>query len=208
MARHDLFTAMLTHALACGQTRSVNLSITQGMSGLRKEGDPTNHHTYTHEEPIDSKAGYQLQLRLVPGAVHEGAVRLGGAAGRHQGRRSNAARSHRCCSRTPTTAPRDCTRCTTIRSSPSAVGNGRLKTGLHIPKPGDAATRVTFTLMQAMGVPISSFGSRLQSTSPRRSPKCWPEGRSESLGILRAARTRARLRCAPQQHRSPHRSDA
>jgi hypothetical protein len=37
-------------------------------------------------------------------------------------------------------------------------GDGRLKTGMHVPKPGDAATRVTLTIQQAMGVPISAWG--------------------------------------------------
>ena len=37
--------------------------------------------------------------------------------------------------------------------------NGRLRTGMHVPTPGDVATRVTFTVQQAMGVPAASFGT-------------------------------------------------
>ena len=36
--------------------------------------------------------------------------------------------------------------------------NGRMKTGMHISRPGDAATRVCLTVQQAMGVPVSAFG--------------------------------------------------
>src|SRR5205814_5834140 len=38
-------------------------------------------------------------------------------------------------------------------------GNGRLKTGMHIPRPGDAATRVGLTIQQAMGVPVAAWGT-------------------------------------------------
>ena len=47
MRRHDLFAQLFAHALACGQTRVVNLSITEGMSGLRMEGDPISHFALT-----------------------------------------------------------------------------------------------------------------------------------------------------------------
>mgnify|MGYP003344866558 CR=1 FL=1 len=64
MRRHDLFAQLFAHALACGQTRVVNLSITEGMSGLRMEGDPISHHTYTHEEAVDKDLGYQPKCAL------------------------------------------------------------------------------------------------------------------------------------------------
>jgi len=158
MTRHNAFTSLMTLALACGQTRSVNLGITQGMSGLRKEGDPTNHHTYTHEEPIDSKAGYQLNCAWFQeqymkalcdwaaqmDAIKEGDRTLLDRSVLFAYTDHGAARLH------------------SVHNYPFVTigaGNGRLKTGLHVPKPGDTAARVTFTLMQAMGVPISDFGS-------------------------------------------------
>jgi hypothetical protein len=36
---------------------------------------------------------------------------------------------------------------------------GRLKTGMHVPQAGQPITRVSLTAMQAMGVPIASFGT-------------------------------------------------
>jgi hypothetical protein len=158
MERHATFTSLLTLALACGQTRSVNLGITQGMSGLRKQGDPTNHHTYTHEEPIDPKMGYQLNCAwfqeqymkaLVVWAQQMDAIKEGDRTLLDRSvlfayTDHGAARLH------------------SVHNYPFLTigsGNGRLKTGLHVPKPGDAATRVTYTLMLAMGVPISTFGT-------------------------------------------------
>ncbi len=158
MVRHNLFTLLFTHALACGQTRSVNLAITQGMSGLRREGDPTNHHTYTHEEPVDSVAGYQLHCAWFQEqymkALHDFAAQLDAV---QEGDRTLL-------DRTVLFAHTDhgAARLHSVHNYPFLTigsGNGRLKTGLHVPKPGDAATRVTFTIMQAMGVPISSFGT-------------------------------------------------
>jgi hypothetical protein len=158
MERHDLFTAILTHALACGQTRSVNLSITQGMSGLRREGDPTNHHTYTHEEPVDSKAGYQLHCAWFQEqymkALYSWATQLDAIK---EGDRTLLDRSVLFAY-----TDHGAARLHSVHNYPFITigsGNGRVKTGLHVPKPGDAASRVTFTLMQAMGVPVSSFGS-------------------------------------------------
>jgi hypothetical protein len=158
MVRHDSFTSLLTLALACDQTRSVNLGITQGMSGLRKEGDPTNHHTYTHEEPIDPVAGYQLNCAYFQEqymkwlldwanqleAIKEGDRTLLDRTVLFAYTDHGAARLH------------------SVHNYPFLTigsGNAKLKTGMHIPKPGDAASRVTFTLMLAMGVPISSFGA-------------------------------------------------
>ena len=38
-------------------------------------------------------------------------------------------------------------------------GGGRMKTGMHINAEGDAATRVGFTLMRALGMPLGSWGT-------------------------------------------------
>jgi hypothetical protein len=158
IARHDLFATLLTHALACGQTRVVNLCITQGMSGLRKEGDPTNHHTYTHEEQIDAALGYQVKCAwfqsLYMQALHSFAATLDGI---QEGDRTLLDRMV-IFAYTDHGAPR----LHSLRNYPIITlgsGNGRMKTGMHVPKPGDAATRVTLTVQQAMGVPISSWGT-------------------------------------------------
>ena len=158
MARHATFTNLLTLALACGQTHSVNLTITQGMSGLRKPGDPTNHHTYTHEEPIDPKMGYQLNCAWFQEqymkALLEWATRMDGI---REGDRTLLDRSVLLAC-----TDHGAARLHSVHNYPFVTigsGNGRLKTGLHVPTPGDASTRVTYTMMRAMGVSISSFGT-------------------------------------------------
>jgi hypothetical protein len=157
MARHDLFCALMTHALACGQTRVVNLSITQGMSGLRREGDPTNHHTYTHEEPIDSKLGYQVKCAWFQRMYMTGLAHFAGMLDAVQEGDKTLLDRMILFAYTDHGAPR----LHSLRNYPFVTfggANGRMKTGMHIPRPGDAATRVTLTVQQAMGVPVSAWG--------------------------------------------------
>ncbi len=157
MARHNQFAELLAHALACGQTRVANLCITQGMSGLRREGDPTNHHTYTHEEPVDPVLGYQVKsawfTALYMQALHDYAAVLDGI---QEGEKTLLDRMI-LYAYTDHGAPR----LHSLRNYPFVLlgsANGRMKTGMHIPKPGDAATRVGLTVQQIMGVPVSAWG--------------------------------------------------
>lgn len=157
MARHDLFAQLLTHALACDQTRVVNMCITQGMSGLRKEGDPINHHTLTHEEPIDPVLGYQVKCAWFQDQYMKGLVNFAAMLDNvKEGDKSLLDRMV-LFAYTDHGAPR----LHSMRNYPFITigsGDGRLKTGMHIPRPGDVATRVCLTIQQAMGVPVSSFG--------------------------------------------------
>jgi hypothetical protein len=45
------------------------------------------------------------------------------------------------------------------------TAGGRLKTGLHIDGGGSPTTRVGFTLMQVMGVPLNDWGTGSLQTS-------------------------------------------
>lgn len=159
MARHDLFIELLAHALACDQTRVVNLCITQGMAGLRREGEPTSHHTYTHEEAIDPALGYQVKCDWFQNLYLKGLFKFATVLDNiKEGDKTlldrmilfgytdhGAARLH------------------SVRDYPVLTfgsANGRMKTGLHIPARGDAVTRVGLTVQQAMGVTAGSWGTK------------------------------------------------
>lgn len=166
MARHDLFCQILTHALACDQTRVINLNISQGMTELRREGDPTSHHSYTHEEPVDPKLGYQIKCswfqQLYFQHLHDFAALLDSVK---EGDKSLL--DHMILfAYTDHGAPR----LHSVRNYPFITigdGNGRIRVGRHFATPGDTAARVTFTIQQAMGVPVSSWGTGSnQVTSP------------------------------------------
>ncbi len=59
VANHKLMAGLVAHALACDQTRVVNMVFGDATSSLRKAGSTVTHHQLTHEEPIDEKLGYQ-----------------------------------------------------------------------------------------------------------------------------------------------------
>ncbi|MEQ9449809.1 MAG: DUF1552 domain-containing protein, partial [Rhodospirillaceae bacterium] len=56
---HKLFAKILAHAIACDQTRVINISFSEGTSSIHRRGEATTHHIYTHEEQIDEELGYQ-----------------------------------------------------------------------------------------------------------------------------------------------------
>jgi hypothetical protein len=158
LARHDLFCDIFAHALACDQTRVVSLDITQGMTGLRREGDSTSHHSYTHEEPLDEKLGYQVKVawfqqeyfkRLAAYADKLDAVKEG-----DKSLLDHMVLFAHTCHGSP--------RLHSLLNYPfMTIGNanGRMKTGMHVATPGDPATRVTLTLQMAMGVQVTSWGT-------------------------------------------------
>jgi hypothetical protein len=157
MARYDLFGELVMHALACDQTRVANLSYNGQSGSMRREGDAASHHVYTHEEQIDPKLGYQVKCawfqQLYFQHLYNFAAKLDGVK---EGDRSLL--DHMILwVYTDHVAPR-------VHSLHNYAfmtigdGNGRIKTGMHFPTPGDAATRMTLTMQQAMGVPITSWG--------------------------------------------------
>jgi hypothetical protein len=158
MVRHDLMCGLLAHVLACDQTRVINLNISQGMNNLHREGDPTSHHSYTHEEPVDEKLGYQVKCswfqQLYIQHLHNFAAALDEIK---EG--DGSLLDHMILfAYTDHGAPR----VHSMLNYPFITigsGNGRIKTGMHFPTPGDPATRVTLTMQMAMGVPVSSWGT-------------------------------------------------
>lgn len=157
-----MFGTLLAHALACGQTRVFNVNLTSLV--MRKRGSSMTWHMLTHEEPVDEKLGYQIEstwfvnwantvfrdflqalesVREGPGTLLDRSVIL------WQTDHSDA-RVH------------------SLENMPiMTVGGagGRLKTGIHVAAPGDPATRVGLTVLQALGVPISSWGQHSNSTA-------------------------------------------
>ena len=56
---HRLFAGLLAHALACGQTRVINVTFSDATSSLRRTGSSMTHHVFSHEETVDAQLGYQ-----------------------------------------------------------------------------------------------------------------------------------------------------
>jgi hypothetical protein len=159
MERHDLFVGLLAHALACGQTRVFNVAITEGMSGLKTIGDPTNHHTHSHEEPIDPKLGYQpitaamsahyvtllRNLLAAMDGIREGEGTLLDRVLLFAATDHGEARLHG------------------LQNIPiflAGGAGGKAKLGVHVPLRGQPITRVGLTAQHLMGVSVSRWGTR------------------------------------------------
>jgi hypothetical protein len=164
---HRQFATLLTHALACGQTSVINLSICGGGGGsnsLSTPGEKKVHHSLTHEEPIDPVLGYQPKCKEYAeasmgfftdfvqalDAVKEGDGTLLDRTGLFAFTDHGDARVHSMQRYPIFTAGR---------------AGGRMKTGLHVKAEGDTATRVGFTLQRAFGVPNDSWGTESNETS-------------------------------------------
>lgn len=161
---HDLLAQLAVMALACNQTRVVNIALSNAGSNLRKAGDPVSHHELTHEEPVDPALGYQpkatffiersmetfaTMLKLMDG-VKEGAGTLLDHSLVLATSESNFAKIH------------------SVDNLPIMVAGsagGKWKSGQHIDGKGDPSSRVGLTIQQVMGMPVTTWGDAAMKTS-------------------------------------------
>lgn len=159
---NKLFSDLLAHALACGQTRVINVMM--GSQGLRKEGSINSWHSFTHFEPVNQQLGYQPEttwfvnwannafvdflttldsVREGPGTLLDRMLILWQTD-------HGYARTHTMDNVPIMTAGR---------------AGGRIKTGIHYSGIGDPTTRVGLTVQQALGVPTDRWGALSNNTS-------------------------------------------
>ena len=161
---HRHFARLLAHAMACGQTRIFNLTMGSAFSRLRRPGEVNAYHSLTHEEPIDQALGYQptckwLAERMM--AFFRELVQTLDGIQEGEGTLLD---------RTVVLAFTDHgeARMHSMKRYPiltAGSGGGRMKTGLHVAAEGDAATRVGFTIQQALGVVNGEWGSESNQVS-------------------------------------------
>jgi hypothetical protein len=158
MARYDLFGEIVTHALLCDQTRVANFAFNGQNGSMRKEGEAPSHHVYTHEEPLDSKLGYQLHCAYFQQMYFQHLAKFATMLDSVKEGDKSLLDHMILWGYTDHSAPR----LHSVHNYPFLTigsGNGRIKTGNHFHTPGDAATRVTLTMQQAMGVPVTTWGA-------------------------------------------------
>ena len=162
--RHRMLTDLLVMALACDQTRVVNMAYSAAFASTIKAGYEKPHHTATHEEPVDEALGYQPESSWFArrafeewayfveafARVKEGDGTLLDNSLIYASTDSGLARVHSIDNMPMFTAGR---------------AGGRVKSGLHIDGGGTPATRLGFTLMNVMGVDAASWGSKSNNTS-------------------------------------------
>jgi Protein of unknown function (DUF1552) len=162
---HRLFSKILAHALACDQTRLVNVMQTDGLSQIRFAGEANTLHLFTHEDPIDERLGYQPNVaKFYPVNLGMFSTFLGELDAIREGERTLLDRTLVLNYTDSGFAKNHTTDNVPILTAGS--GGGRVKTGFHFAAPkGDPLTRVSLTVMQALGVPISTFGSESNRTA-------------------------------------------
>lgn len=166
LANSKLHAVLLSHALACGQTRVMNVAFSGSGGGslIRIPGSSQNFHQWTHEEGIDPKLGYQPNCTWLMGKCLEGYANMLRALD------SIKEGDHTLLDRIVIYYFTDngYARLHTLDNMPTltaGLANGRIKGGHHIATSGDPITRVGLTLMQALGVPISNWGTFSNDTS-------------------------------------------
>ncbi len=161
---HKLFAALLAHALACGQTRVINVTFNNATSSLRKAGSSMTHHVYSHEEPVDAALGYQPNVTWFFNQIAGGfATMVAALDGIKEGDRTLLDRTLIMAS--TDTGLAKVHGLDNIPLLTAGGANGRMKTGVHVAAKGDPATRVGLTCQQAMGMPVNSWGTDSMQTS-------------------------------------------
>jgi hypothetical protein len=165
LANHRLFAGILAHALACGQTRVINVAFSEGLSPIRLAGEANTQHLFTHEDPVDEKLGYQPNVAKFIAPIMGGFAEL--LAALDAVREGDGSLLDR-------TLIFACTdhgyaKIHTLENIPMMTAGraaGRMKTGIHFAAAkGDPVSRVGLTIQQALGVPISSWGTQSNQTS-------------------------------------------
>lgn len=161
---HKLLSKLVIMALACGQTHVVNIVFADAQSSLRRAGSVTTHHILTHEEQIDKALGYQPQATYFINKIVENFAGFIGEIDQiKEGGRTLLDRSIVFCNTETGYA-----KIHSLENIPlitAGSGNGKLRTGIHYSAGGDPVTRVGLTLQQAMGLPVSTWGTESLTTS-------------------------------------------
>ena len=164
LANNTLFSRMLAHAMACGQTQVFNSLISQAASNVRKSGSADTHHVLTHEEGADLSVGFQAGVSFFNRQNIEGlAVLVKELDAIREGDRTLLDRTL-----VYVTTDTGLAKIHSLENMPQLTiggANGRVKTGLHVHTLGDPATRVGLTVQNAMGVAVDSWGSESNATS-------------------------------------------
>jgi hypothetical protein len=155
---HRIMTELLAMALMCDQTRVFNMSFNNGQSSLTFPGSTVTHHQLTHEEPVDTKLGYQVQAtKFVERIMTEWAYFVNFMNQQKEGDRTLLDNSLILAHTETTFAKRH-----TVDSLPimlAGSAGGKVNAGLHVTGAGNTVSRVALTAMLAMGVPVDRWGT-------------------------------------------------
>ncbi|MCB9625903.1 MAG: DUF1552 domain-containing protein [Sandaracinaceae bacterium] len=152
--RHRIIADMLTMALACDRTRVVHTMFTHGGSNVRFPGVATGHHELSHK--IDAVSQDQLTL-IVQQIIEEYAYFVQALAAVPEG-------DGRLLDNMALLATSDCSfgaehEITEYPILIAGSAGGALVTGQHLRAVGEVASKVSFSLLRAVGASVDRFGA-------------------------------------------------
>jgi hypothetical protein len=160
---HEIMARLLAMALACNQTKVFNVAFNNGASSLTRRGSPTSHHQLTHDEPIDPKLGYQPKsTQFVEDIMKQWALFLKIMDSMPEG--DGTLLDHMLVvahSETELAANHNVTNMPIMMAG---TASGKIKAGISVDGKKDTVSRVGLTAMQAMGVPVETFGVQSNQT--------------------------------------------
>ena len=164
VTNHALMTDLLVMAMACDQTRIVNMMFNHGASSLTRIGSTITHHQLTHEEVLDNRLGYQPEAtyfltKIMDAWVHFVAALDAVKEGDRTLLDNSLIFAH---------SETEFAKFHTIDNIPmmtAGSGGGRIKTGVYIDGEGSPVSRVGLTLQQAMGVAVDRWGTKSMETN-------------------------------------------
>ncbi len=161
---HALMTELMVMALACDQTRVVNLMFNNGASSLTRIGSSITHHQLTHEEPIDAKLGYQPEATYFVDKIMAAWAHFVAALDRVQEGPRTLLDNSLIFAHSET----EFAKLHTVDNIPmmsAGSAGGRMRTGLYVDGQGSPISRVGLTLQQVMGVSVDRWGAKSMETN-------------------------------------------
>jgi hypothetical protein len=145
-------------ALACNQTKVVNMTYSASQSTATRKGYEKAHHSLTHEELVDESLGYQpVTSWFNRRAMQSWAYFVGSLAKFSEGDSSlldnMLVYAH---------SDQEYAKIHSLDGIPmftAGKAGGRIKTGIHVDGKGQPGTRLGYTVQRLMGVDISSWGT-------------------------------------------------
>lgn len=164
MVNHQLLTDLLVMAMACDQTRVVNMMFNNGASSLTRIGSTITHHQLTHEEVLDNRLGYQPSATYFLTKIMDAWVYFVSALDKVQEGDRTLLDNSLIFAHSET----EFAKFHTIDNIPmmtAGSAGGRMKTGIYVDGEGTPVSRVGLTLQQIMGVSVDRWGSKSMETS-------------------------------------------
>ncbi|HEV3061316.1 MAG TPA: DUF1552 domain-containing protein [Vicinamibacterales bacterium] len=160
---HEVMVRLVAMALACNQTKVFNMAFNNGASSLTRRGSSTSHHQLTHDEPRDPALGYQPKATLFVEDIMKQWVKfLSILDGMPEG--DGTLLDHMLVVAHSETELASNHNVSNMPIMMAGRGSGKVKSGLCVDGKKDPVSRIGLTAMQAMGVPIDTFGTQSMIT--------------------------------------------